>query len=514
MVSPLFLYCCYLYVGEQALHSEKGTLCIVAESWAVLESLAESASRAGWSVRWMTRKSRIGQGVRFLLETGKRLGVFVGTSLLLRVLGDRPSSTGNGTHVLLSTFVDASCFAEDGVFRDRYFPGLCQWLEEQGYMVSTIPVLFNRDRSYRAAWKWLRTSNQKFLNPYLYYRAADYGFAISQAWRQLAMPEGTSLLAQLDVTRLFTEARQLHGWDVGSLQAMLSHRLPLRLAESDIRVDLFISNFENMIPEKPLILGFRRYLPDTRLVGFQHGALPANVLCLYVTEGEAKFAPLPDRIVCNGGFFREILVQEGLPADRAIAGPALRYRHLWREPLDPDVVTREGIFAPLPAIESDAVELVMKLIEAFSAEPQVPIWLKPHPMLSFGRILDGVGVSGVPEHFHIVSGEIEVWLARARVVIALSSGALYEALAAGIPVVPVGREVALDLNPLVWLSGFERQYCSAIEILTEAMRLMRLSSAELRAYQLRGRQILEESFGRVDDSTLRCFVDGLLPTSE
>src|SRR6266436_4714194 len=38
MVSPLFLRCCYLQVGQMELKNQHGTLCVIAESWAVLES--------------------------------------------------------------------------------------------------------------------------------------------------------------------------------------------------------------------------------------------------------------------------------------------------------------------------------------------------------------------------------------------------------------------------------------------------------------------------------------------
>jgi hypothetical protein len=474
-----------------------------------MESLADTAARNGWSVEWVARNNRAAEFLRFSFKTAKRITAFFGRAFL-QVLRDKPSKPLGRPHILLRTWVDETCLGQDGVFRDRYLPDLCKWLESRGYAVTTIPVLVNLKRSYRSAWKWLRGSNQNFLNPFLFYRPADYWFALSQAWQQLALPKGASFLGDMDATRLFDEARWFHAWD-GTLTSILMYRLPRRLSEKGIPIALFIDLFENMIPAKPLILGFRHYCPETRLVGFQNGALPPNVLCLYVTQGEAEFAPFPDRIVCNGPFFRDILVQEGLPADRVVAGPALRYQHLWNEVLQAEVVCRQGVFVPLPLMESDAVELLSKLIEAFGAEPQITLSLKLHPMSSLKRLLDAARVSSLPENFTVVAGDISAWLARAQVVIALSTSALYEALAAGVPVVPVGRDTALDFNTLAWHPEFERQYCSATEIRQETLRLMQISAAELQVYRSRGRQILTDSFGPVNDATLRSFIDGLLP---
>ena len=507
-VSPLFLNCCYLRAGQMALQNQEGRLCVIAESWAVMESLADTAARYGWSVEWVTRKNRVAEYLRFSFETAKRVTAFFGRALL-QMLRDKPARPLDRPHILLRTWADETCLGQDGIFRDRYLPSLCQWLEARGYAVTTIPVLFNLKRTYRSAWKWLRDSNQNFLNPFWCYRPADYWFTFTQAWQQLAMPKGASFLGDLDVTRLFDEARRFHAWD--GLSSILLYRLPRRLAERGISIALFIDLFENMIPAKPLILGFRRYCPETRLVGFQNGALPPNVLCLYVTQGESEFAPLPDRIVCNGPFFRDILIQEGLPADRVVAGPALRYQHLWSEAPQPEVAFRQGVFVPLPLMHSDAVELLTKLIQAFGAEPQITLSLKLHPMSSLTRLLDAARVSSLPQNFTVVAGDIGAWLARAQVVVALSTSALYEALAAGVPVVPVGRDTALDFNTLAWHPDFQRQYCSATEIREETLRLMQISAEELQVYRSRGRQILAESFGPVTDATLRSFIDGLLP---
>ena len=99
-------------------------------------------------------------------------------------------------------------------------------------------------------------------------------------------------------------------------------------------------------------------MPSTFVAGFQHGAMYPMLLCNFVPPRELAIAPLPDRVVCNGPAFREIVVREGLPRQRVVAGPALRYRHL-RE-----VATAHGdrILVPLPMM---LMGVLVSFIQAF-----------------------------------------------------------------------------------------------------------------------------------------------------
>jgi len=514
MVSPLFLYCCYLQIAHEAFNSIQGTLCVVAESWAVLESLAEIARKRNSRVMWLTRPILGQHQALFLARIGKRLACFIGKAFWLKFQRDSMAHSVSTSQpsVLLRTYLDDASFGEDGVFHDRYLPGLCHWLEAQGFVVTTIPVLFNVKRSYSSAWQWLRDSRQQFLNPFKHYRLVDYLFVLRQAWQQLRMPEGPLDLDGLDVSRLFEAERKHAAFDVGSLNVILSYRLPHRLANAGLPVDLFIDEFENMNSEKGLTLGFRRYLPDTKLVGFQHGALFPLLLCLFITPGEAEFAPMPDRVVCNGEFFREILIREGLPPERAVVGPALRYAHLWQR-AETDVVKPDGracILVPFSLVLHEAVELLIKVIDAFGHLNDLQVMLKPHPMSSSEALLRAARLKELPLHFEFIGGGMGKWLAQADIVIAMGSSTIYEALAAALPVIVVGCETALNRNPLAWYTDLNRVVYTPQEIRAEAQRYLALSLEDKALYQQRAKEVLYSSFGPVTDDAMRAFVDGFL----
>lgn len=501
-ISYLFLYCCYLRLIKEKLLLLNGTLFLVCESWEVLRSLEECAKGLGWDSRWVKRpfpaqpplilwKRMIGGILRFLYK-----------AVLGKLAG--PGSVNfkeNLPGVLIHTYVDEGCFQKNGVFKDRYFPGLKEWLEKNGYSVWTLPVLYNLKRSYRSAWKWFKQTGQKFINPYRYYRISDYLFAIREALKQVFLPKGPVTLEGMDVSLLFLAERM--GSSFGTLDSLLYYRLPQRLSQAGLKMDRLILEYENMINEKLLILGFRKYLPEVKLISFQHGALYPLLLCNYVTREEAEYAPLPDRVICNGEFFREILIQEGMSPERVVAGPALRYAHLWKA--EEKVEKSIDLLIPLPLMDREAVELLSKVSRAFRDRPDLKIVLKPHPMSSAEKILGRV--KDIPSHFKLAQVSMQELIFKARVMVAISSSSIYEALAAGVPVVVVGREAALDLNPLGFYNEMDKVFISPDQIREEASRLMSFSEEELNTYREYGKRILKSSFNPINDETLSVFVE-------
>jgi hypothetical protein len=511
MVSPLFLYCCYLKIAQDALENGSGTLCVVGESWEVLESLAHVARERGCKVTWVRRPSLGRRRAIIILRIAKRLAHFLAMVISQQRRDSPRLSNQQRPMVLMRTWVDEGCFDADGSFHDRYMPGLCQWLESSGFSVITIPVLANLRRSYGSAWRWLRDSRQQFLNPFRHYRISDYWYAFRESWHGMKLPGGPVRLEDLEVSRVFDAERYRSAFDEGSLEGLLSYRLPRRLAQDDQRIDILIDLFENMIFEKLLNLGFRRYLPATSIVGFQHGSLFPLLLCLFVTAGEAEFAPIPDRLVCSGEFFRDTLISEGFPSDRALVGPALRYRHLSegveRKP------RRSGdkpfILIPLPLVLDSAVELLAKVVSALGCLPDVRIIVKAHPMSSQAKIMSAASLKELPANFEFVEGSMGELLARSQLVIALSSSTVHETLAAGIPVIVVGREASLDLNPLDWYVDLGQVTRDPEMIRAEAYRLLSLSAEDLAEYQKKGSELLRACFNPVTDKAMHTFVDGL-----
>jgi hypothetical protein len=438
MVSPLFLRCCYLVTALELLRESEEDLLIVSDSAALLDSIAREARASGWKVERRGEAEEVHNAFQSLL----RIAVFT-WRWMRRTRGSAARVDG----ILLRTWLDESSFGGDGTLHDRYFTKLSSWLQARGHRVTIMPVLMNLRRSEREAWRWLAASGRNILDRWTLHGAGDVARAIMACASQLRIRFQSVHIAEIDATALFEEERQRSLFDTGSLDAALWYTLPKRLAKRGDRVTLFLDLFENMITEKPLLAGFREFMPSTRIVAFQH-AVPAPLLVsIFVPAEEVDFAPLPDRILTNGSFFTRVLVDAGLPAALAGEAPALRYEYIHEMN---DAVHGDGVLVPLPLPLDDAVELLAKVHAALSADSTIPVLVKPHPMSDLSDVLRTAGIDGVPAHWTIASGDMKSALRRAKVVVTLGSSTAFEAVAAGWSVVTVGRDAALDQNPLQW----------------------------------------------------------------
>ena len=527
-ISPLFLNCCYLQLVSEILDKQQGNLCIVAESLALLESVEVIARAQGYEVHWVEFRSewkhfvssrRLRRVVRGLRYYGRDVPRFWWSFLRwgkehleaahrTRHLGRPLPSNANRPRVLLHTFIDETRFGPDGQFKERYWGRLPSWLSQHGYDVVFIPFLLNIQRSVEEALAELRQSNAQFLIPEDYYQLSDYLRAIPTGIRQFFMLQGPVFLGLLDITRLVAEEKAQQAVVSHTPRCRMYYELAHRLADANFRVDYVLHTFENHIWEKALILGFRRFLPRTKIVGFQHTAFFPFYLCNFIPQGEVDIAPLADRIVCNGPFFEEILVAEGLPPERVAVGCALRYEHL--HTLSTDSVQAAGtentILITL-SLEPDAVdELIYKVLCAFKDAPELSVWIKPHPMMPLARVRAALGSEEMPPHFRVVEGSMSEWLPRTNLLISTGSTTAYESLAMGIPVLRVGREIDLDFDPLAWLPEY-RQACYSPEgIRRRAIELLNLDATERQRLREFGQELLRKSFAPVTKEGLRRFV--------
>ncbi|MEO8035123.1 MAG: hypothetical protein ABI837_11880 [Acidobacteriota bacterium] len=302
----------------------------------------------------------------------------------------------------------------------------------------------------------------------------------------------------LGVTGLFAEAAAASVYDSGTLEATLWRWFPVRLAERGFAPERFIDLYENLHYEKPLILGLREALPQTRLVSFQHAVPAPQLLSLFVTAGEAEYAPLPDLVITSGCFFRDILIREGLPSERVMAGPAIRYQYLLSERGEARP-SRRRILVTLPLPIDDALELLLKTIDALGGT-DLNVTVKPHPMMAFPAVMSAAGVKDLPGNFQLITGPMAKALEGCDVVVALSSSTVFETWCAGLPVVIVGRESAIDQNPMEWLSDRPAVVYEVGEI-RQAVETMLLQPGQTPTTTM-----LHEFFNPVNDSTLGAFL--------
>ena len=85
----------------------------------------------------------------------------------------------------------------------------------------------------------------------------------------------------VDVAPLVKEELGTLSGVAGSAAALMNYRFPMRLARNGIKVRLVIDWFENQVIDKGWNAGFKKYLPETDLIGYQGFFVPPHYLCMY-----------------------------------------------------------------------------------------------------------------------------------------------------------------------------------------------------------------------------------------
>ena len=410
--------------------------------------------------------------------------------------------------VLVHACIDESYFAEDGSAQDRYLTVLPQALRQKGYDVVIMPWLCNVSRSRRDAFAWFRQWPERYLIPEDYYSLWDYIWAawivISQAW----FPSGKQVYQGIDVTLLVAEARRQGAADTGIALFVRYARLIRKLKAIGFKLDIFVDKFENMVTEKPQVIALRTYMPEVITVGFQHYVAPYPLqLHMFTTPEEAVEAPHPDVIVCNSQFCVDLFAKEGFPGHKLRVGPSLRYLHLM------DNHTNQGgidnhVLVILPLDTGVAGEMVYKLVEAFPSDEGVRFLLKVHPAMPRRQWLLALGERTLPAHMLTVDGEMSEAVRNAACAIASpGTTAGLELLLAGVPVVTVGRETDLDMNPFAWFSELEGSIYSPDQLRNALMGILstvKLSREAVRAWAEKYRPYY---LSPLNDGTIQAFVE-------
>jgi len=465
--SDLFLHCCYLALARRDLDARR-SLCIVCDA-PVLRSLIAGLARArDYRVRTIGRRlPRLQDTSLWPLATltWKSASMLV-RWLAVQVVRGRGARrrAGAGPDVLLVTRVDRGTIDRAGSVHDRYLPLLADFYASKGLSSATVLMISESLGVFWSMIRRLRRTPDSIL-PEDHLRVSDLAFPARMWARQRTFRFRGAMLQGLDVSRLFDAANRTESL---SVMAMLHYPLMRRLAADGIRPRLVVLPFENMVSDKLTILGVRRFMPGTDVYGFCHNPLKRNVLPWYTDVHERDIAPLPDRIVCNGVRYRDILIREGYAPERVVIGTALRYAYLHRE----GTMLRErsrpaadggtrSVLLVLTTKRDGTAEVIDKFVAALAVISEAAVIVKPHP---FARELaDGV-VSALGERVRVVDGTMEEALAESDVVVCAASGAVLEAALAGKRVVRVSPESQLDMDPLAWFAEFEPAVSSPEEL--------------------------------------------------
>jgi hypothetical protein len=401
-------------------------------------------------------KSRIGRLIAPHLEFVKSL-LILSVRFFKKRSGSRLKFLNKKVRIADTFILKDGCkggFNSEGKFIDRYFCGLKENLPielvKDFYWWPTLLSARELGKNLSIA----RSSAEQFLIPDDWLRVGDF----------LAICLGPICLRKARVPDIFFDGvniRALVRSEVnatyGNWSSMLGHlyyRSIRRMAKWGLKIECWLSWFENQPIDRGVIKGLREFFPTAKIIGYQGFAVcPVFNHYLVPTETESQLGLAPDELV----FPSKYLIARVFSPAKSIklrSGPAFRFRNF---------VGKRSIFSyrcpvilvALPISEFESKKLLEFTLKAIQAIRDLSFCLrvKPHPTQAISWVKSIVASFHDMENILIEERPFHLVLEETSILVGLSSSTSVEAFVAGKFVAICSVSSVLTQNPTRGLEG-------------------------------------------------------------
>ena len=414
-----------------------------------------------------------------------------------------PSAFAGPGSMLLFTWVDLRSVAADGRYRDPHFGELPALLEGDGAQVAFVahplPGAFRPDLV--AA---LRDSGGRLIHPDTLLDRDDWEQSCERAERFAPVVPPDAAVEGVAVRALALEhIEEMRGFHP---KVLVYERLVERLVERGVRPERVVLPYEGHGWEQVVTRAFNRLLPETRVIGYDNVNFSRLALSMYPAASELGVRPLPERVVTNGETFRDVLVEEGFPADSVVVGCALRHAYIGGGASEGRPAGgRVRVLAATSISLGHSVELVGKAVAAFGGDERYELTIKCHPFLgteAVSRLL----AAALPPNARFSETPISELLDESDMLLYGYSVVCYEALAKGIPAVLVRAESGLDLDQLEPFPQLRRAARSPAELREAAESIATRDADERARFAATAREAVAQALAPIDGACARAFL--------
>jgi hypothetical protein len=516
--SDMFQYCCYMEILDTIWKDPtRQPAFIVVESPALANIIQKwgnerkiSVTILGKLTKIMNRTNRL--GIFFLRWANFIFSMSLRTCAAM-MLTYKSYTAGNVDEplVIIHTYIHPESISETGVFSDRYFPHLYEFLDKHGKKIAVLPTYHGFRYNYFTLFFRINRSNTKFIIPEQYLKISDlfhaFGHPIYQIFKKYRAPSFRSI----DYSESIKED-SLNDKFEDSLEAILFYRLTERLKNDGIHPERCIDWYENQAKSRALVAGFKKFFPTVPVIGAQIFLHYPNFLSLSPTISEIEASIVPDRLLETSPYQCK-QAKMFVPALNCKPCAALRYAHLFekREDLVSDTQTpvKKNTILLLASFDmEETLELLTQIhsiLEKLSSD--VCIQIKFHPDMDSETIVRQYGADKWSERISIFSGNISEAFYHTSLVISKSSGSIVEAAAQGIPVIFLGNQTKLNFNPLsgIYLPSISECYTTE-ELEISIKKYLAFSLEDKDRCRKYGEHLRDLFFTEINDTTMSPFL--------
>jgi len=533
--SDFVFRCCAYLAFDRILRGLDGDLLVFVEDWFLGRLLSDHARRLGIRARQQTGHAVADACPEWLKGTLYRGGQIVRAvscraAFLYRFLRRRRIIAAHGRHhtprldsnvdILLVTWADPQTFRSGGLKEhDTYFGELPQFLRAAGhriaYLVNPASWVFPLEEIVANS----QAAGDVAVLPEECVRPSD---VLSILWTTLLHSwrvRSPFIVGGVDLTAVLRdELRREKGKSRQCLAAQYYY-VGRFLRVQGVEPAMILHPYENQPWEKALRLGIKRYLPRTKVVGYQHTPFSPLWLGPYPSRGDLEAGQLPDHIITIGSRWKDLLAEHGYPPERLSTGAALRFSHLFAHSESDDgrrEAPRKRSATVLVAGSigyADSLELVCKAIEALRSLPEVSVLIKLHPKMGTNadRLLrtaiESLDLTHLPAHFAVTERPVTELLPSVDVVLHNGTSVAVEALAQGVAVVMLQSDIWFDMDTLASCPGLGAAARTPQELRHTVERLLSPAAPSVEERRRNVRTVFEEIFCPVRADTMGTFVD-------
>ena len=269
---------------------------------------------------------------------------------------------------------------------------------------------------------------------------------------------------------------------------------------------LFLT-YENRSWENMMLLGFQKFSPKTKIIGYQHSVVYPAAAGMFMKLDDKNIKPLPNSIITVGDVTKNLINQFSDYETGFIKSVcALRYDYLNSF----NKIKRskiKNIFIPLEGV-NQVIDFV-KLIFNFSKNHQnLNFIIRPHPIFNWTMISSFLDIDINNFSNCIVSKNLNLIddLQNANICFYWSSAVSVEALKMGIPVIHYEMDTALSFDPLYNFNDFKWNVVDNESFKNVLTQIDNLSDVSYNKLQLKSDKFISEYFIETKDNLLQKFL--------
>tara|TARA_Y100000590_G_scaffold411059_1_gene504709 strand:- start:158 stop:1825 length:1668 start_codon:yes stop_codon:yes gene_type:complete len=300
----------------------------------------------------------------------------------------------NVNNILIDTFVTS-----ENLDNDRYYNKLGEKRLDNKKNIFFVPTILHLSLFKLPLLIKKIRSNQNFIlkEDFIYF--SDIIYALNYIFRKKKFYINYPCYKKWNLSKLIHEELSGYANFQAILISILNYRFAKNLKNKNIKLKKVIDWFENTTVDKGWNFGFRKFYPNTPVIGYQGFTLYRQFMCKHPSKAEYVYKVIPNKIIVVGKAYKEIR-KEFCKNLKVIVGPALRFSHIFSYKYN--LKKKYNILVTLNMDLISSNRILANVIKTEWAQSGKKVFIKAHPLMPLSKILPRYKI---PDNFIELKGE-------------------------------------------------------------------------------------------------------------